>query len=338
MLQRHFAKIYLESAVRDEALTRHVLQRFPKATLIEIESYRELFNRPRQDFQLQKKSQQLVLARKQDHLLYPGNDKVQDLGYTNFHYNTLLLNCIYNCAYCYLQGMFQSANLVAFVNESDFFTATRRAIQQRADPRSPLYLAISYDTDLLAFETILPYCQHWIAFAANEPELIIEIRSKSAHFSALSQCAPQENVVLAWTLSPQVVIDRYEQGTPALHQRLNSVEAAVQAGWPVRLCFDPIVLVPDWQTVYQQFFAEVFERLPPEKIRGISAGVFRMNADYFSQLKHNRPDTDLIFQNFQRENNLVSLSKDARTAVMNHLTPLLEHYVPNNKLDLWTWQ
>ena len=31
-----------------------------------------------------------------------------------------MLNCVYDCRYCFLQGMYRSANYVLFVNYDDF--------------------------------------------------------------------------------------------------------------------------------------------------------------------------------------------------------------------------
>lgn len=334
-LQKHFSHLYVEAGVCDAWLTQRAIEKFPKATIVEIDNYRDMFNRPNQDFQLQKQSKNLILARKRDHLLYPGNDKVQDFGYQNFHYNTLLLNCIYNCAYCYLQGMFQSANLVAFVNEADYFAATQRAIAQRKDKSSPLYLAISYDTDLLGFENVLPYCERWIAFCKTEPDLIIEIRTKSANIAALKKHTPHPGVVLAWTLSPQSVIDAYEQDTPSLEQRLKSLVQAIDAGWRIRLCFDPVLHVMDWQAIYQKFFDAIFARIDPHSIHDVSLGLFRMNSAYFNQLKKNRPDTDLIFQHYHCDHQVLTLPTDKRQAMIAALTAMLTRYFPADKLGVW---
>ena len=32
-----------------------------------------------------------------------------------------MLNCVYDCSYCFLQGMFNSANYLVFVNYEDYF-------------------------------------------------------------------------------------------------------------------------------------------------------------------------------------------------------------------------
>ena len=130
-----------------------------------------------------------------------------------------MFNCVYNCDYCYLQGMFPSANIVAFVNVEDYFAATRQAILNRSNPSQPFYLCISYDTDLLAFESIAPYCRAWIEFAYEQPDLLVEIRTKSAAYRAIRELSPTDRVILAWTLSPKPVAARYEHGAPPLRQR-----------------------------------------------------------------------------------------------------------------------
>ena len=96
---------------------------------------------------------------------------------TRKSHNSLILNCLYNCDYCYLQGIYPSANIVIFVNLQDYFEATRGALAERPDSSTPLYLAISYDTDLLAFESVVPYTREWIEFSRGERDLLIEARA-----------------------------------------------------------------------------------------------------------------------------------------------------------------
>ena len=45
-----------------------------------------------------------------------------------------------------------------------------------------MIVAISYNTDIMAMENILPLTARWIKFAKRMKDLIIEIRTKSALF------------------------------------------------------------------------------------------------------------------------------------------------------------
>ena len=100
---------------------------------------------------------------KDEPFLYKGPDICENFGNRHFYYASTILNCIYDCHYCYLQGMYQSANIVIFVNIEDFFEAVDRELSFLGS----MYLCTSYDTDLLALEGILPYSRKWIEFAGR---------------------------------------------------------------------------------------------------------------------------------------------------------------------------
>jgi DNA repair photolyase len=118
--------------------------------------------------------------------------------------------------------------------------------------KHPVYLCISYDTDLLAAEGLTGYAREWADFAASHPDLTIEIRTKSAHRQIWDNLPALPGLIYAFTISPQPVIERFEHGTPDLENRLESAAAAMRCEHPVRLCFDPILYLPDWQTHYQE--------------------------------------------------------------------------------------
>ena len=333
--QSNFSHLYIERAAENFPMTEHLLSRFPKAERICIDNYKDVFARPGQHFQTQKRSIKLILAVKKDHLIYRGSNNAQDFGYSNFHYNALILNCVYNCDYCYLQGMYPSANIVVFVNTEAYFSATSKAINQRLDPSTPLYLAISYDTDLLALESLVPYCHEWIEYSRRKDNLLIEIRTKSANYRALSDLVPHDQVVLAWSLSPEPVVSRYEINTPPLERRLESAAQAIDDGWSVRLCFDPVLLIANWRESYRQLVERTFEKLPAEKIRDISIGIFRMNAEYLKRIKKQRTDSDILYFPYERNGGVVSPSQTEIEEMNTEISTLLEEHVNKEKIEVW---
>lgn len=335
MWQKRYSHIYLEDGVDPYPLTRTILDRLPGATRVRVADYKHIFARGRQNFQAQKRSPKLILARKKDNWIYPGPSQSQDFGYRNFYYNSLLLNCIYNCDYCYLQGMYPSGNLVVFVNEDDYFAATKRAIEERPFPDEPLYLCISYDTDLLAYENVAPYCARFIEFTRSQEDLLIEIRTKSANWNALAEVAPCPRVILAWTLSPRSVVKKYEKQTPSLEQRIGIVKRCLDRGWQVRLCFDPVLRIDGWEAIYGEFFREVFRALPARSIRDVSLGLFRMNADFFKRIEKQRPDSDILYYPFERESSLISYPQEERRDMLSHLQEELAAYLPREKIETW---
>ena len=247
-----FSHIYVESQSIDSDIAKQSFKRFPKAKIIEIEDYKKIFNKNGQDFQIQKLSTKLILAKKQLPFIYPATDIIQDSGFSNFYYCTPILNCIYNCEYCFLQGMYSSANIVVFTNTEEVKDAVKKQILERRYPDEPLLLSLSYNTDILALENILPLTKQWIDFANNTDDLFMEIRTKSGLTSSFNKLKPSKKILFAWTLSPNNIIQKYEHKTPLLERRIMSIQKIVDSGWPVRLSFDPILIYPHWKEDYKQ--------------------------------------------------------------------------------------
>ena len=89
---------------------------------------------------------------------------------------------LYNCEYCFLQGMYPSGNIVLFVNQDDFQKAVKVKLNQNNLSKEGLTVSISYNTDLLAMEKLFPITRNWIEFASKTINLIIEIRTKSSNY------------------------------------------------------------------------------------------------------------------------------------------------------------
>ena len=330
-----FSHIYVESQSIDSDIAEQSFKRFPKAKIIEIEDYKKIFNKNGQDFQIQKLSTKLILAKKQPPFIYPATDIIQDSGFSNFYYCTPILNCIYNCEYCFLQGMYSSANIVVFTNTEEVKDAVKKQILERKYPDEPLLLSLSYNTDILALENILPLTKQWINFANNTDDLFMEIRTKSGLTSSFNKLKPSEKILFAWTLSPNNVIQKYEHKTPLLERRIKSIQKIVDSGWPVRLSFDPILIYPNWKEDYKQMFERIKESISGDKIFDITIGVFRMSEDFFHRIKKTKPHSDLFYNNYDNFNNVKTVTKDQKAMVRDFALRHLDGYCSRDKINFW---
>jgi len=333
--QPNFSHIYLEKSTEEYPLSQLALSKFPKAKVIIIDHYKDVFNRTGQDFQIQKSSMKLILAKKTKPYLYPASDMVQEYGTPNTFYNTPILNCLYNCDYCFLQGMYPSGNLVVFVNEGDFFNSITNKLKKLNDPSEPMIVSISYNTDLMAMENIMPLASRWIEFTRGQINLKIEIRTKSALFSSLKDIQPTEKVILSWTLSPQEICEKYEATAPPLHLRLKSLKQALESGWPVRLCFDPVLFVNGWEEIYGRFIDMVFQEIKGEQLLDVTVGVFRMNKDYFKRIKKRETRSDLFYSDYALESNTVTVPINQRRPALSHLKNRIANHIPINRILIW---
>lgn len=327
LVNNHFSHIYIEKQALEYPDSKRIVHKYPNAIRVIIGDYKEVFNRPHQRFQFQKRSMNLILAVKKDNFLYSGSTQAPDFGHRHFYYNSLIMNCFYNCDYCYLQGMYPSANIVVFVNNDDFIAETKRQLAAH-----PMYLCISYDTDLLAFEKVVPFCSRWIEFARDQSDLKIELRTKSSNYKAIAHLKPSTNVILAWTVSPQEIIEKYEKETPSLKRRLEAIGSAIKDGWNVRLCFDPLLRVDRWQSMYAACIDQTFRLIPADKLHDISVGVFRMNSDYLSRITKQRTNSDILYYPFEKTDGTVSYPQMEREEMTQFLLTKLEKYNEKEKI------
>jgi spore photoproduct lyase len=75
-----FSRIYIEEDLIEDPRARELIERVAslgsEARVIPIGRYGEVFNRPRQNFGMQKHNPALILARERERFLYRGNERI----------------------------------------------------------------------------------------------------------------------------------------------------------------------------------------------------------------------------------------------------------------------
>jgi len=206
--------IYVESAVRDHPRAKSMFERHPRATVIECEHYGEVFNMRSQNFRLQKRRPALILAEKRGNKVMPTPPDYSIGADRNFYFSHML-NCLYDCRYCFLQGMYRSAHYVHFLNYEDFETEIDRVRTENSDSEEQLCFFSGYDCDSLVMEKMTGFAERFIPFFAARPDAWLELRTKSIATSPLESTEPVPNIVTAYTLTPAPIAREFEHGAPS---------------------------------------------------------------------------------------------------------------------------
>ena len=334
-----FSHIYVEEELLGGEEVQAILKKFPKAKLIAIRHYKDLFNRRKQNRALQEKSRKLILAKKEGQRIYPGAPVCQSFSESAFYYASLLMNCPFHCEYCYLQGMYPSANLVLFLNLEDYFSDCRRLIKEKGS----LYLCISYDTDLLALEELYPYVERFARFLEEEPDLRIEVRTKAGGESLfrrllkmrLSEDA-KKRLIFAFTLSPEKIVSEAEHGTAGLTGRLKAVKMAMEEGFTLRLCFDPMLYHADWESLYTELLETVFREIPMEKLYDVSVGSFRISESYLKAMTKACGASPYTSFPYENTDGYYHYPKELLLKMEGFLEQRLLEKFPKEKIFRWT--
>lgn len=268
-----FQLIYIEEEVRGHPRVLELLRRYARIPRVFIERYGEVFNRKAQNFRVQKQHPCLILAKKYDTLVWetpPG----YGIGTRRNYYFSHLLNCPYDCRYCFLQGMFSSAHYVHFVNYEDF----QEAIEEKEDRETTFFTG--YDCDSLACEGVTGFVKHFLPFIEKSPALF-EFRTKSTRIAPFLECRPLSNVIVAYTLTPH---EEQEHRAPSLASRLKAMRQLQERGWRLGLRFDPMIYESDYETRFLAFFEEVFSIVRADAIHSVSLGGFRVPPHVYKKM------------------------------------------------------
>ncbi len=325
-----FSHIYVEEDVLHLERTQQVLSHFPHASIITIKDYRDVFNRKKQSHAIQKQSQNLILAKKKKDFLYPASPVCQSFDNEHFYYSTSMMNCIYDCEYCFLKGMYPSGNIVVFMNIEDFFQEVKDVLKKHS-----VYLCVSYDTDMLALEPIFHYGKLWSDFTKTQHGLSIEIRTKGTLSQEWKKIPVSNNIIFAFTLSPKYVACKYEHGTPSLEQRITMIKEAMRMGYPIRICFDPIVVFPNYEKEYLAMVQQVHQQIDLNQVKDISIGSFRISKNYLSNMRKQYPNSSVLQYPYVCEKGFYHLPNDILNKVENLVLDELTKYVSNDKIYRW---
>jgi spore photoproduct lyase len=283
--------IYVEEEVLNHPRTLQIQSRLPDAEVVPCNRYGELFNRRDQSFRLQKRRPSLILAKRHRNFVHETPQGYGFAGARNLYF-THMLNCIYDCRYCFLQGMYRSAHYVVFVNYEDFQWEIEERI--RAANGSNLWFFAGYDCDSLALEPVTRFAASFVPFFARFPQAWLELRTKSTQIKSLLDLEALPNVVVAFSFTPDEVQRSYEYLTPSVDRRLRAMEKLQERGWKLGLRFDPLVYNEDYREQYRRLYAQVFEHLRADHLHSVSLGPFRLTPGHFATLEHLYPDETLL--------------------------------------------
>lgn len=315
--------IYIEEHIAEHPQTQAICSRFPRARKISVQRYQEVFNASAQNFRHQKKHPKLILARNDGKRLHP-TPPGYHIGSKHNYYFSHMLNCVYDCRYCFLQGMYQSANHVVFVNNEDFFADIARTAQSIG---SPTWFFSGYDCDSLALDPITGFVDACLDQFENLDNAFLELRTKSTQIRPLLKRSAMQNVVVAFSLSPQPIISAEEHGTPSLEKRLDALRRLQQAGWPIGLRFDPLLYADNFQALYSEFFQQVFDTLDMSAVHSVSLGVFRLPKGFHKKLVRLYPDARLLAAPMELRDGMVSYTQREEATMRTFCMTLLNQAI-----------
>lgn len=280
--------IYLESKAKNYSLTQNILSKFSNASIIEIDHYKNIFDK---NIWNRKLSNAIILA-KQEHIsILPTPPNYWYPGKAFFFKS--VLNCMFDCEYCYLKWAFKTPFPTIFVNYEDIQNAIEEKINslRKSGYNDTIYFYASNYSDIQWLDEMIHFNQSFIPFFEKFPNVLMESRTKSSNINSLLQLNNEtmkhfKNTELSFSLNPQSIIDSFEHKTSSLDQRIDAINTLLSDWRKVWIRFLPLLPVENYLPIYTEFITYVKEKIDINRINSIFIwSIIYTKSDYNNLVK-----------------------------------------------------
>ena len=321
--------VYFEEDILEYPAVSQVKQALPKANWVPIERFQELFNIRNQNFRIQKKNPALILAKKYENFVLPVPSGFGMSSSKNFYFSHMY-NCLYDCNYCFLQGLYSSANFVLFVNYEDFFEHISQTIEKNKNDTQMFFSG--YDCDSLAFDKVSGFSDNLIQFFEQHPNVEVELRTKSIVTSSLLRRNPIKNCIIAFSLSPHIIANKLDNKAPSIARRIDAMKKLADSGWQIGLRLDPLIYTKDWKNQYAELIFDIMSQVKVPSVHSVSYGLLRFPKKMYKKISTLHNDSGLFAFPMHENNEVISYGKEIENDMYSFIQRELHKYLPETKI------
>jgi spore photoproduct lyase len=173
--------------------------------------------------------------------------------------------CPFACSYCTIQTFYGEHAVL----DEDLEHKLR---ELDLEPGRFYHIGTGQSSDSLVWGNRGDMLQTLCDFARQNPDVLLELKTKSANVEPLIALDPPPNVVCSWTLNPDDVIANEERGTAKLKARLDAARRVADSGTKVAFHFHPMVLHEGWQQAYGAIADQLLARFSPRDVLFLTMG------------------------------------------------------------------
>src|SRR5690606_1535950 len=271
-------KIYLEKSLIDHPRAKRIISKV-RAEVIIIDEYDEVWGRAKKPYLHKRDSLNLFIAEKKGAKVKLAPDAYGKSGEPHYYF-IHAYNCIYECQYCYLQGYFNTPDIVLFINHEDILEEMSEVLKKHSETN--VWFHAGEFSDSLALTHLTGELEIYHQFCKENPRSIIELRTKSVNVRALQDLEPLPNFIVSFSLSPQEVAKRIDEKTPSVNARVQVMTDISLLSHPIAAHFDPIIYHDQLRGLYENLREEMREINP--KLSYLSLGVVRFTQDVYREV------------------------------------------------------
>jgi spore photoproduct lyase len=328
-----FDKVFIERDVKNSPHTQNILKNVKFNQQQIIESIDEIWGRVKKPYLQKRETLNLFIANKKGTLVKEAPFAYGHGDEKHFYY-IHAYNCIYECQYCYLQGYFNTPDLVLFVNHEEIIQEMKKLIEL-PENKGAWFHAGEY-SDSLNLSHITKELGLYFDFFRENPDFKLELRTKSVNLKELIKLNPAPNIFVSFTLSSTQGGKAFDYKCPSVPARIKAIKKLVDHGYNIGIHLDPIIFHEDFLEEYSLLLQDLAQVLPNKSVGYMSIGVVRFTKDVYREVENNYPDSKIHSQDLIKSfDGKVRYNMPMRMWMMNSVKDLcIKNGYEDNKIYL----
>ena len=289
---------YIEKKAKNLPQVKKILEKFPKAKILEIDNYKNLFDK-KISWTIWENI--FILAKLDSNPITSAPPKYWHNW--NAYFFKTSLNCIFDCSYCFLKWAFKNSYPVLFLNYEEIQKKIEEKILEikKENPNHETIRFYSSDySDIQGFDFMSNFNENFIKFFEKFENVMMETRTKSANIENFLEMAKKwfvpKNTEIAFSLNPQSLIEKYEKKTASLEARFSAINKLLAKWFKVWLRFLPLLPVQNYEEIYKKFLNEVKKNIPMDKIFSVFATWLLYTKEDYKKILQKNPELDILYQ------------------------------------------
>ena len=322
--------IYFEPDIENYLLGKELLEKYADIPKFAIENHNNIPEmRSQANSQFPQMKRHLIIATRKTHK-YTENHKVSDflVPYTSS-------GCTAMCLYCYLVCNYNKcAYLRLFVNREQMLD---KIIKTAEKSEKELTFEIGSNSDLILENTITNNLVWTIENFAKSKKGFLTFPTKFDMVDPILNINGKEKIIVRMSVNPAELIDKVEFGTSRLKNRIEAINKLCNAGYRVGILIAPIMLVENWQKLYEDLLMTLSKNLEEPAKSSIFFELIFMTYSYIHKMINQEAFPQAIhLYNPElmtgRGRGKYCYKKEIRDHAETFLLDLLQKYFPENKI------
>ena len=239
------------------------------------------------------------------------------------------------CLYCYLVCNYNKCSyLRLFVNREQML---EKIIKTANSSEKDLTFEIGSNSDLILENTITNNLNWTIENFKDSKKGKLTFPTKFDMVDSILNLDHRNKIIVRMSLNPEELINKIEFGTSRLDKRIEALNKLAEAGYEIGILIAPIILVENWEILYEKLFKQMKEKLSKKVKQKAFFELIFMTYSYIHRMINNDAfpnaiklyDTEIMTG---RGKGKYTYKKQVRQYSEVKIVELLKKYFPENKI------